>query len=245
MNLPETEMGGPSRSFPATSWTLIEEARAGKARGESESFRRLVELYWKPVYGFIRQSGPRSNEDAKDLTQEFFARIVLDGSLIERYQPGHGGFRPFLKTAVRNFLHQDHRDASTQKRGGGAAMLSLSVPEHQALPDTRGLTPEEAFDGAWEREVLAEALKRLEHTLRSEGKEAYWEVFRSCEMPTDGEAPTYQEIGDRLQLSRDTVKNYLTAARKAFLEAAKQVVVQYVDTPEDLSKELAALFRKK
>jgi hypothetical protein len=40
------------------------------------------------------------------------------------------------------------------------------------------------------------------------------------------------------------VKNYLTAARKAFLEAAKQVVVQYVDTPEDLSKELAALFRK-
>jgi RNA polymerase sigma-70 factor (ECF subfamily) len=244
MNLPETEMGGPSRSFPATSWTLIEEARAGKARGESESFKRLVELYWKPVYGFIRQSGPRSNEDAKDLTQEFFARIVLDGSLIERYRPGQGGFRPFLKTAVRNFLHQEHRDASTQKKGGGAAVLSLSGPEYQVLPDPQGLTPEEAFDGEWERAVLAEALKRLERSLRAEGKEAYWEVFRSCEMPAARQAPSYQEIGDRLHLTRDTVKNYLTAARKAFLEAAKQVVVQYVDNPEDLSKELAALFRK-
>jgi len=120
----------------------------------------------------------------------------------------------------------------------------LSGPEYQVLPDPQGLTPEEAFDGEWERAVLAEALKRLERSLRAEGKEAYWEVFRSCEMPAARQAPSYQEIGDRLHLTRDTVKNYLTAARKAFLEAAKQVVVQYVDNPEDLSKELAALFRK-
>jgi len=247
MNSRETEMGGPARSFPATSWTLLEEAKAEKAGSEGRGFRRLVDLYWKPVYSFIRQAGPHSNEDAKDLTQEFFARIVLDGSLVDRYQPGQGSFRPYLKTAVRNFLHQARRDESTQKRGGQVATLSTSGLERElsdALPDARALTPEEAFDRAWERMMLAQALQRLEQNLRSEGKEAYWEIFRSCEMESKNEASSYQEVADRLGLSRDTVKNHLTSARKSFLEAAKQVLAQYVDSSEDLSSELAALFRK-
>jgi len=90
----------------------------------------------------------------------------------------------------------------------------------------------------------AQALQRLEQNLRSEGKEAYWEIFRSCEMESKNEASSYQEVADRLGLSRDTVKNHLTSARKSFLEAAKQVLAQYVDSSEDLSSELAALFRK-
>lgn len=245
MNPAETEIGGPDRSFPVTSWALLEEARSRKADGGGEGFRRLVELYWKPVYCFIRQSWSKSNEDAKDLTQEFFTRIVLDGALVSRYDPGKGGFRPFLKASVTNFLLQMRRDGAARKRGGQASILSLSGADQDysdLLPDASSLTPEQAFDRAWERGVLSRALAQLERRLRASDRAVYWEVFRRYEMTGSGEAPSYKEVADALGLSADTVKNHLTAARKLFLETAKEIVARDVDGPEDLTRELDSLF---
>lgn len=247
MNPSETEIGGSDRSFPVTSWALLEEARARKSDGGGEGFRRLAELYWKPVYCFIRQSWSKSNEDAKDLTQEFFTRIVLDGALVSRYDPGKGGFRPFLKASVTNFLLQMRREGAAQKRGGQAAVLSLSSDDQdfsELLPDISSLTPEQAFDRAWERGVLSRALVQLEKRLRTSGRTAYWEVFRRYEMAGKGEAPSYKDVAVELGLSADTVKNHLTAARKLFLETAKEIVARDVDGPENLSQELDSLFGK-
>lgn len=226
----ETEIGGGERAFPATSWTLLE-----RARKEPAGVEELARLYWKPVYCFLRQAGLKGNEDAKDLAQEFFARIVLDGSLLGRYEPGRGGFRPYLKTALRNFLAQARRDGGAQKRGGQVTI----VPLEDALPDVQALGPEEAFDKAWERTILARALEGLEARLRREDKALYWEIFRSYEL---GEAPTYGELGARLGIGADAVKNHLTHARKAFVDAAKEVLSREVDGPGELSRELDALF---
>lgn len=238
MNASDTEIGGPGRAFPATSWTLLEQARRERASGAG--FERLVRLYWKPVYWFIRRSGLKSNEDAKDLAQEFFTRIVLGGSLVDRYDPGKGGFRPFLKTSLRNFLSQARRDEGALKRGGDVALVSL---RDDILPEAESLGPEEAFDLAWERSVLARALERLEARLREAGKEMYWEVFRRYELGDGAEPPSYADVGRVLGLTSDTVKNYLTLARKSFLDAAKEIVYLEVDRREEFAKEISSLFR--
>jgi RNA polymerase sigma-70 factor (ECF subfamily) len=246
MNAPDTEIGGASRAFPVTSWTLLDQARREQAGGGGAAVDRLVRLYWKPVYVFLRRSGLKSNEDAKDLAQDFFLRIVLDGSLLGRYDAERGGFRALLKASLRNFLAQVRRDGGAQKRGGGAPLLSLAGLEGDGadvLADARSIGPEEAFDLAWRRSVLSRALERLEARLRREGKAPCWEVFRRYELADGSEAPSYQAVGASLGLSPDTVKNHLTSARKGFLEAAKEILYQEVDGPEELSRELSALFR--
>jgi len=244
VNPSETEIGGAERSFPVTSWTLLEQVRAKRDAG-GEGARRLIELYWKPVYCFVRRSWSRSNEDAKDLTQEFFTSMVLEGALLDQYTPSRGGFRPFLKASVTNFLLQARRDGAALKRGGGVTLMSLSGAEQEyadLVPDEAAITPEQAFDRAWERGVLARAVERLERRLQGDGKRAVWDVFRRIELAPRGQAPSYKDVAQALGISPDAVKNHLTAARKLFLQAAKEAVAEHAEGPEDLARELDQLF---
>jgi DNA-directed RNA polymerase specialized sigma24 family protein len=118
----DTRIGGPAGSFPSTRQSVL--AALGDlhpGRGDRD-LERLISIYWKPVYCLIRSSAARTNEDAKDLTQEFFMRVVLDGALAERYAADKGSFRAYLKTSVRNFLRNEHRDATRLKKGAPLAL---------------------------------------------------------------------------------------------------------------------------
>src|SRR5437764_6173508 len=110
----DTRIGGPGGSFPSTRQSVF---AAFAPSGRDPDLERLVSLYWKPVYCLIRSMGAQSNEDAKDLTQEFFVRIVLEGDLAERYTPDKGSFRAYLRTSVRNFVRNERRDGARLKRG--------------------------------------------------------------------------------------------------------------------------------
>jgi len=111
----ETEIGGGDRAFPSTSLSAL------------GSTQDLIAQYWKPVYCVIRSSWAKSNEDAKDLTQEFFSRTVLEGDLARTFDPTRGSFRAFLKGALQNFMRNAARDASAQKRGGTVRTLRLDA----------------------------------------------------------------------------------------------------------------------
>lgn len=65
----ETSIGGARRDFAPTVWTVVLRAR------DRREFGALVERYWKPVYFYIRRRG-HGVEDAKDLTQSFFADLL-------------------------------------------------------------------------------------------------------------------------------------------------------------------------
>jgi hypothetical protein len=69
----------PKRGSPGTtSWTLVMAAGGAASPEADEALARLCELYWFPVYAFIRRQGHGSDE-AADLTQEFFARLRRPG----------------------------------------------------------------------------------------------------------------------------------------------------------------------
>lgn len=236
-------MGGPDRGFPATSWGLLRGARNADPEDRRRHLERLVAVYWKPVYAAIRQGWGRSNEEAKDLTQEFFATEILEGSLLANFRPDRGGFRAFLRGALSNFMGHAVRDAARLKRGGGARLLSLEMDEaglEGTIPDPRGLTPEEIFDRAWARTVLTEALRRTERRLREEGQARAFELFRRYDL--EGNGGTYADLGRSFGLGLDTVKNLLTLARREFRRAAAEVVGDTVETAEELAAELQRLF---
>jgi len=237
----ETRIGGAAGAFPSTRQSVLAALGELQPGARDRDLERLISLYWKPVYCLIRSSGARSNEDAKDLTQEFFTRIVLEGALAERYTPDKGSFRAYLKTSVRNFLRNEHRDATRQKRGAPLPLEIRELDLLEVVPDAQALPPDQLFDVAWRGVVLGKAVQLLQERLVAEGKAAVFEVFRRYDLDGDGGA-SYDGVAQALQISPDTVKNHLTRAREEFRLAVRAVVCGTVADPKDLSAELRELF---
>lgn len=240
-----TEIGGPGRSLPTTEHPLLASIRAGDPRRRDAELEKLVGLYWKPVYSLIRRTWAKSNEDGKDLTQDFFSEVVLQGNLAERYTPEKGSFRGYLKGALRNFLAKRTRDETREKRGGGVRTSSLDIPEaelQEVLPDAHALPPEEVFDNTWRRVVLDRSTRLLKERLAQQGKPVYFEVFRRYDLEAVDGAASYESVARELRISADDVKNYLTRSREEFRNAVRSVLCESVGSPEDLSAEWDALF---
>ena len=96
-----------SRRFATTRWSLVIRAGEKWADGSAEALATLCETYWYPLYAYARRRG-LDVEDAQDLTQAFFAR-VLAGDFLKQATPGRGRFRAFLVTAFKYFLSQRSR----------------------------------------------------------------------------------------------------------------------------------------
>jgi hypothetical protein len=110
---PDTAIGGNRDRFPSTQVSLI-----ASAAGDPLAMERVVALYWKPVYKFIRFKFRKDNEAAKDLTQGFFAS-AMEREFFQRFDPAKAGFRTYIRLAVERFAANEHEAANRQKRGGG------------------------------------------------------------------------------------------------------------------------------
>src|SRR5215510_4039690 len=106
--------------FPSTLWSVVRNARDAQSGVALES---LCRAYWPPLYTYVRRQG-YSPEDAQDLTQEFFSRLLEDQSLTSVHE-SKGRFRSFLLASIKHLLLNEWKRATRQKRGGGAAHFSL------------------------------------------------------------------------------------------------------------------------
>jgi len=244
----ETTMGGNREGFPETVWSSVLSPGRGGNSERDRAMNHLFSLYWRPVYKFIRTSGDRSIEDAKDLTQEFFS-YLLEGDIVLKYEGEKGRFRTFLKGVLRNFLSEAHRDASRLKRGGGKAILSLDAEsiERGGFPKERQqFKPEEIFDRQWAAEVLSQSLGELRTQLTAEGKPDHlkvYEAYYGLSGLVEGRA-TYSRIAALLGLTEQNVKKHLEAARARFEEIVRVKLMQGVTSLDELSAEIDALLSR-
>ena len=63
-------------SMPQTRYSILIAAKDNNATIREQALGVLIAAYWKPVYKYIRFRWSASSEDAKDLTQEFFAAAL-------------------------------------------------------------------------------------------------------------------------------------------------------------------------
>jgi hypothetical protein len=110
--------------FATTRWSVVVAAGARSTIAAQQALERLCQAYWQPVYAFIRRTG-HEQEDARDLTQDFFADLIADKS-IGRADPNRGRFRSFLLGALKHFL-ADARDRANARKRVAAASLSLLI----------------------------------------------------------------------------------------------------------------------
>jgi DNA-directed RNA polymerase specialized sigma24 family protein len=140
---PDTAMGGPHAQFPSTQISLLQAASSGAAM-PNEALERVTALYWKPIYRFIRLKFHRNNEDAKDLTQSFFA-TALRRDLFARFDPAQASFRTYLRMAVERFAATEYTAQNRQKRGCGIQFEPVdeqsATVESPEIRDLRSLRP--------------------------------------------------------------------------------------------------------
>ncbi len=232
----DTSIGGDSPRFPSTIWNAIEDLKS-----EPDSARALlVERYWKPVYAFVRLGWNASNEDAKDLTQEFFV-FLIEGRALEAADPRRGRFRSFLKTVLRNFLAGEHRRKSADKRGGGTRRISLDLrPGDLDVSAPPGADPETVFDREWARALVGRCLGETRDALAAAGKAAAWTLLEAHDLAT-GTPPDYAQLAAAHGLSENQVKHLLQEAREALKSKLVERVREYAADEAEVGEELALL----
>lgn len=236
-----TETGRGGGSFPATSWTLILDAR-GEGGDARACLDRLISLYWRPVYWYVRNRWHASREQAKDLTQDFFATVLVERKALDDLRESRPRFRAFLRSCLENFLLSRARDASRQKRGGGAAIASLSVVDPDASDldvSAEGLSPEKAFDRAWAQAILEDCTNALREIYCSTGREPYWRVFARYHLA--GDEPSYEACATELGMKPHDVQNRLRHARRTLRGLVRERVRDTLANPDDLESELRLL----
>src|SRR5271155_3409716 len=119
----DTKIGGPGGNFPATRWSAIVAARSTDSAERARALETVVESYWKPIYKYVRIRWNKSNEDAKDLTQEFFSRLI-EKNYLGDFDPSKSRLRTFLRVCVDHFLANEAKAATRLKRGGAVAYFA-------------------------------------------------------------------------------------------------------------------------
>src|SRR5436190_11576899 len=179
MRLPDSNHGNSSSSpqwFATTHWSVVLSAAEKDSLQASAALEKLCRTYWPPLYTYIRRQGHRQ-EDAQDLTQAFFAKL-LEKNFWARADPQKGRFRSFLLTALRHFLADERDRARTAKRGGGVALLSLDEQlggEHVLEGLDQSLSSEQQFDRQWASAVLEQARAKLRQECIASGKSGLYD----------------------------------------------------------------------
>jgi len=94
----------------------------------------------------VRRCG-YSPEDAQDLTQEFFARL-LARDYLARADPQKGRFRSFFLAGLKNLLCDERDKAGRLKGGGGQTAISFdeqAAERRYGLEPVEEMTPERLF----------------------------------------------------------------------------------------------------
>jgi RNA polymerase sigma factor (sigma-70 family) len=227
----DTSMGGAGGAFPSTQASLIEAAGAGMA---ADALERVIVLYWKPVYRFIRLKFGRGNEDAKDLTQSFFAS-TLERDFLGRFDPSKASFRTYLRMAVERFAANQYAAEHRQKRGGDMAFEPI---EDQAAG---GESPEEAFEREWRRQLFALSLDDLRARCETAGKQLHFHIFEAYDL-AEGERPSYSELARTHGIAETTVTNHLAWARRMLRSVVTERLSGVTSCEQELRQEMRRLW---
>lgn len=231
-----------ARSFATTHWSVLIQAGNQGSSQATEALAWLCQAYWYPLYAYVRRQG-HNVEDAQDLTQEFFARL-LERRLYQRADPQRGRFRSFLLTSLKNFLTNEWKNGRREKRGGGQPIISLDADKSETrfrAEPADNWSPDKAFDRGWAGVLLDRVLEQLNGEFVAVGRGA---VFDELKFALTGEenGSSYAEIARRLDLTAGNLKVTVHRLRRRYRELLREEIARTVDSPEAVEDEIRQLF---
>jgi RNA polymerase sigma factor (sigma-70 family) len=235
-----TEADGPGQ-FNTTHWSVVLLAGESQAPDADIALDKLCRTYWQPLYAYVKRGG-HNPQDAQDLTQEFFARM-LEKKYLKLATPERGRFRSFLLKSLQHFLVNEWVRGQAQKRGGGQTILSLDEEAaeraYQQEPMVQ-LAPESLYDKRWALTLLERAMERLGESYAAAGRRVLFEQLKGF-LLTEASGESYRQLAIPLKLGEGAVKVAVHRLRQRFREMVREEVSQTVTTPAEVDEELRCL----
>jgi len=229
---------GPS-PFPTTRWTLVIAAGDPQRKEARSALVSLCEHYWYPLYAYLRRRGYPA-EQAQDLTQEFFVR-VLEGRYLDRADPLKGRFRSFILTSLKFFVADEEDRQHARKRGGGALVpleCSSGEERYQREP-AHDETPERIFERRWALSLLDLVVAKLRDEFVLHGRPDHFERLKVFLLGRP-DAP-YAALAREMNTSEGALKVAVHRLRKRYRELFRQEIADTVADPTEVESELRYL----
>lgn len=226
--------------FEQTRWSVVVAAAGGQATQARRALESLCATYWYPLYAFVRREG-HGPDDAQDLTQKFFARL-LEKNWLEAVDREKGKFRSFLLAAMRHFLANEWDRAHRLKRGGGQVILSLdaqSAEARYALEPADPATADRIFERRWALTLLEQVLARLRQEFDAAGK---GKLFDELKTALTGEKVAYAEVARRLGLNEGAVRVAVHRLRLRYRDLIRAEIAETVASEGEIEAEVQHLF---
>lgn len=233
-----TEAGGIV--FATTQWSVVLTAQ-GPSAAAQEALETLCRRYWRPLYGFVRRRG-YGPEEAEDLTQGFFARL-LERRDLDAVRKEKGRLRSYLLVALKNFLANEHHRASAIKRGEGQRVISLEELRSGERADFEPADPvsiDQIFERNWANAVLEQVLARLAEEYRAAGNAALFQRLKEL-LTDESERLSQAQIASEFSMTENALKQAFHRFRQRYRQVLREEIAHTVATPGDIEDEVRQL----
>jgi DNA-directed RNA polymerase specialized sigma24 family protein len=235
-------MPGTSRAkFQTTSWSLVLAAAVDPTTDSRRALEALCQIYWSPVYAFIRRNG-YDRDQSQDLTQGFFT-ILLEKNYLRSADRERGRFRSFLLTSVKHFLANEWDKTKALKRGGGQVMLSIDPAATEAWYAPAAVehtTPEDLFERRWALSLLEHVMARLRAEFTNAGRAEEFNrlvVF----LHREPDAERYEAVAAEMGVSAGALRTSAYRLRRKYRKLLRAEIAETVATPEETDEEIRFL----
>lgn len=237
-----TRYKAPSHAFPSTCWSLIGNASGKDGKDlDLDALRTFCVSYWYPLYAWARQGGMKA-EDAEDLIQGFFERLI-EKDFLAAADEGKGRMRSFLIVCLKRYAGDiRERDRAGRRDIRKTVSLDFEWADHQfSKHEDGGVSPDAMYDRRWAHALLYYALGLLKEIMEAGGKaDVFRELRPYLEFRCDEEA-SYAEIANRLGISELAVKSRVHRMRQEYRKILLEQVRMTLEEGEDPKQELMAL----
>jgi RNA polymerase sigma-70 factor (ECF subfamily) len=245
-NLPDRDSDssrpGKRDWFASTHWSVVLAASHSDSTHQAAALEQLCRTYWYPLYLYIRRRG-NGPEDAQDLTQEFFARLLAK-QWLDGIEKNGSRFRSFLLSALNGFLANQYDRANAAKRVGDRQALSLDAEQAERrylLEPVTNETPEKVFDRRWALTVLDRALTRLKDETAAAGKARQFEMLNPF-LSREPETGEYAALAAEMNVSTGAVGVSVHRLRQRYRETVRAEIADTVANPAHVDGEMRELF---
>jgi RNA polymerase sigma factor (sigma-70 family) len=227
-------------AFTTTHWSVVLEAQ-GQSPAAQKALEKLCRTYWRPIYGFVRRQGI-GPEDAKDLTQGFFA-LLLERRDLNSVRQEKGRLRSYLLTSLKHFLTNERNRGMAIKRGAGQQLIpleNLRERERIGFEHSETLAADQIYERRWALSLLHQVLARLREEYRAAGNKPLFDRLQKS-LTDEPHHASPAEIAREFEMTESAVRQASYRLRQRYRELLREEIAHTVMAPADMEDELRHL----